>query len=1056
MESRRERKIRTSIRMFMVLFALLIILAGIPIYVINVNAKTSNTDTQQFANLVLFIQFSDSQGNFMATEEYGTNWTQQAIKFYQDETYPKSLVSYVDAISYGQLHVNSYFPQYDEDQDVIVPIQLDMTRDYYVQTNNEYILIADVLARLPEIDEGLVLDYDGDGCIDNVTFIYDGVAGDCNCVLYPHKSNFDCNGSINGKYIDKINVLSALETFGWGQLNQEGVICHEFLHSLGYPDLYKADSDISGKTPVGLWDIMASSSTFLQYPLAYLRAEISGWLTIDTITEECDLTLNTQDNPEGNQAYILKSPLSDTEFFVIEYRKKADQYSNKLDTKIPGSGLIIYRVDSTVNNYSNYTSTRNGIYVFREGETDVLAATKDNLLNKSFFSQESTRTSFGSTDLSATIADNALVFSDGSNSGIRISNITSASGDSITCHVEFADMSNAGLWETIGDKITDISANGITSAVCAGKLYVACGDNLGNTIRVYVYDNEIWQQYGNSITGYTNNMNLCFYNGVAYLLVNDTDFSAVLYKYANDNWEPATIISSSLVQYAEMDVAADGIYIIYTDTVGLSTTVKLAKYTESDGVAHLELIDPNIATGKYAYLDISTDENKVYFSFSDWVNNTIFVYAFENDSLIAYPAVTAGGSISNGLVCTDGTEPYMLVDCSTGVTVYRYNGERWSKLGGDIVAVTSANTDIEIDNGVIYVQIMNQTDTANVKVEVYKYANELWTKEGSNLQASMIQASDMLINDNKIYVAIVTTYDDINIPFVKFRKLGAATEKPNESEDEQETQDSEPPKDEDLEDIPEVVEVDRESIEAFVTRLYSIVLGRTPDPIGMANWVELLVSGQRSGADVAWGFFDSDEFKNRGYSNEEFTKIAYRTMLNREADYNGLVYWKDMLDNGLSREFVFRGFAESDEYTDICRSYGIKRGNVVLYEARDQKPNLTKFVARCYTKALNRGFDVDGINDWCTRIMYGGWSPEQVASEGFFHSQEFIGKNLSDEEYVKVLYETFLGRGYDESGLSDWLNRMHYQNWSRDDVLSGFVGSQEFMGILREFGLYCE
>ena len=55
--------------------------------------------------------------------------------------------------------------------------------------------------------------------------------------------------------------------------SEQGVLIHEFMHSIGYPDLYRSSG---AATPVGRWDIMASVSTFVQYPLSYLRSEISN------------------------------------------------------------------------------------------------------------------------------------------------------------------------------------------------------------------------------------------------------------------------------------------------------------------------------------------------------------------------------------------------------------------------------------------------------------------------------------------------------------------------------------------------------------------------------------------------------------------------------------------------------------------------------------------------------------------------------------------------------------------------------------------------------------
>ena len=62
-------------------------------------------------------------------------------------------------------------------------------------------------------------------------------------------------------------------------------------------------------------------------------------------------------------------------------------------------------------------------------------------------------------------------------------------------------------------------------------------------------------------------------------------------------------------------------------------------------------------------------------------------------------------------------------------------------------------------------------------------------------------------------------------------------------------------------------------------------------------------------------------------SDTEYIEILYDTFLGRDADAAGLKAWQNVLDSGLSRMHVFRGFAESPEFTQICQSYGILRGN---------------------------------------------------------------------------------------------------------------------------------
>ncbi|HIV88013.1 MAG TPA: hypothetical protein H9896_07920, partial [Candidatus Pygmaiobacter gallistercoris] len=56
-----------------------------------------------------------------------------------------------------------------------------------------------------------------------------------------------------------------------------------------------------------------------------------------------------------NEAVILVSPRNPYELFVVERREKGNTGDpDSLDAAIGGSGLIVYRVDTTVEGLSNY------------------------------------------------------------------------------------------------------------------------------------------------------------------------------------------------------------------------------------------------------------------------------------------------------------------------------------------------------------------------------------------------------------------------------------------------------------------------------------------------------------------------------------------------------------------------------------------------------------------------------------------------------------------------------------------------------------------------------
>lgn len=112
-------------------------------------------------------------------------------------------------------------------------------------------------------------------------------------------------------------------------------------------------------------------------------------------------------------------------------------------------------------------------------------------------------------------------------------------------------------------------------------------------------------------------------------------------------------------------------------------------------------------------------------------------------------------------------------------------------------------------------------------------------------------------------------------------------------------------------------------------------------------------------------------------SNSEYLDVLYTTILNRNSDEVGKASWNKLLEGGLSRTYVFHGFCESAEFSDLCASYGIVRGNVELTESRDQNSGITLFVSRLYSKALGRNADAEGLNDWTRLILNGESSPKK-------------------------------------------------------------------------------
>ena len=240
-------------------------------------------------------------------------------------------------------------------------------------------------------------------------------------------------------------------------------------------------------------------------------------------------------------------------------------------------------------------------------------------------------------------------------------------------------------------------------------------------------------------------------------------------------------------------------------------------------------------------------------------------------------------------------------------------------------------------------------------------------------------------------------------------------------------------------------------ITSFVERMYTVVLNRNAEEGGLAYWSDELKNGTGDAATLARGFIGSEEFKTRGLDDSAYLDVLYNTFFDRAADEEGKAYWLGELANGSSREFVLSQFVNSREFAGICDSYEIARGTMEADGSSIYNAGVRNFVLRNYTKALGRGGETEGVEYWSHLINTRQMTALDCAMS-FFHSQEFLNKNLSDADYVETLYATYFDRVSDAEGKAYWLNQMQ-SGMNRDAVLTEFAYSQEFRLIMSGYGL---
>jgi len=240
-------------------------------------------------------------------------------------------------------------------------------------------------------------------------------------------------------------------------------------------------------------------------------------------------------------------------------------------------------------------------------------------------------------------------------------------------------------------------------------------------------------------------------------------------------------------------------------------------------------------------------------------------------------------------------------------------------------------------------------------------------------------------------------------------------------------------------------------IRAFVERLYQLCLGRGADSVGLNDWTSSLQNKTKSGAEVAAGFIFSQEYIAKKTSDEAYVEMLYRVMLGRNSDAAGKQDWVNRLYNGHSRQGIFAGFVYSTEFTSICASYNITRGDYKSDDIRDKNPNVTAFVSRLYRTCLNRNPDETGLKDWITRLLNGNMQGGMVAWS-FLNSKEFIARGINNSDFVDVLYQVFLNRSADATGKKDWVDALN-SGMSRMWATGGFAGSQEFQKLCASYGI---
>lgn len=705
----------------------------------------------QVDNLVLMVNFSEDGAN-----TFQTNFSRYQEMYTGPESEPnRSLSKYISTVSDGQVMVNTYFPQVVNN--VFLPVTIQGSASAYPDASYGEQFVQQVITAAQNTS-GLSFptkldSMRGDGYIDNLTIIVQIDGNNTSGAFSSRKADWGDNQTLlHGWHVGAYNVLPT-NMLRLGTTYDQGyaLASHEFLHTLGAPDLYRTAGEAG--YPVGhWWDLMAGANFTASYPLAYTRSKL-GWMQIETLKDSGTYTLWPAEGASGTRAYILKTSRSDSEFFVVEYRKKPEiENRQDYDYYIPESGLIVYRVNNAVDYHTNKEGN-NYIYVFRKDTTDPAKAQED--ASKATVGGQY-RSSLGSSDLNAHYTSDTIFYSDGSNSGIVIDNVVTKEDGSVSFDVEFPVLSADSYWLPKGESINGLSSPAITGDTTGNSLYLAgiVNENGKNQLKIYSLgaSDSSWKvMQAVADADWGSQVDILSVAGKVYVAYTDASGYLCVLQVSAENVQP--IYRSQTAIYPlrmELLYEQDSLWISYA----AKNTLELINVWQPDGSRPpLTVSGANISGTKHFFYD-----NKWYAVYCDYfaqgTDGNGCIAVLQNGYWQKLYTMDRLGKASSVDACVAGGKLYLAAanNSNAATAMLTYDGQQWNE---------NILTDIQ-SKDVVRLVVKDRIPyvfwtSGNEKTLQAAYLkDDSWQKLASTIGTD-INGFDIFCGDNTLYAVGATT-----------------------------------------------------------------------------------------------------------------------------------------------------------------------------------------------------------------------------------------------------------------------------------------------------------
>ncbi|MBP5492957.1 MAG: DUF4214 domain-containing protein [Clostridiales bacterium] len=115
-------------------------------------------------------------------------------------------------------------------------------------------------------------------------------------------------------------------------------------------------------------------------------------------------------------------------------------------------------------------------------------------------------------------------------------------------------------------------------------------------------------------------------------------------------------------------------------------------------------------------------------------------------------------------------------------------------------------------------------------------------------------------------------------------------------------------------------------------------------------------------------------------------------------------------------------------------------------------PSFEDFVERLYTVALGRASEPEGKAFWVEQVVKNGFTGADCARFFMLGAPEFLGRNLTDDQFVEVLYKTYFDRDSEPDGKAYWMGRLA-SGTERAVLVEEFIESVEWCNVCATYGV---